>query len=255
MTLRTSGLKAMIQNRLRREAIYSTPEYWDSKASEYAADEASMWPNRHLNVLYHRELLEAIRAYVPASRNVRVLDLGCGTGRLSGYFADQGLKVKALDFSRKAIEIARKRLGGKGISFEVCSLFDIQNKQEFELIFTWGVLTFACKDAEALKLGLAKLYTALKPGGKMLLLEPVHRGFLHRVLNMNVLEFKRIVTQTGFELLATEDLHFSPVRLLAYLPWPAFITRPLYWTGQALMRLPGMRGMGDYKLLFAEKMH
>jgi SAM-dependent methyltransferase len=41
---------------------------------------------------------------------VRVLDLGCGYGRDSLYFAQQGFEVVALDFSPAAIAMLQNRL-------------------------------------------------------------------------------------------------------------------------------------------------
>jgi cyclopropane fatty-acyl-phospholipid synthase-like methyltransferase len=42
-------------------------------------------------------------------KNGRVLDLGCGTGTSSVYLARQGFRVTGLDFSAKAIEMAKAR--------------------------------------------------------------------------------------------------------------------------------------------------
>jgi len=42
-------MQRMIWQRKNRKQIYSTANYWDSKASELAGDAVSMWPNNHLN--------------------------------------------------------------------------------------------------------------------------------------------------------------------------------------------------------------
>ena len=53
------------------------------------------------------------------------------------------------------------------------------------------------------------------------------RGFLHRVLNMDVAEFSRILTAAGFRELRVREMHFWPARLaLGYIPWPRWITAP-----------------------------
>jgi ubiquinone/menaquinone biosynthesis C-methylase UbiE len=44
-----------------------------------------------------------------------VLDLGCGTGRNSFYFAEMGARVVGLDISRTAIELAKQRAGEAGL--------------------------------------------------------------------------------------------------------------------------------------------
>ena len=74
-------LREMLRQRRDRERLYSTPEYWDGKASLYAGSAVSMWANETLNLLYEREQGKAIEALAGDVRGLRILDLGCGTGR------------------------------------------------------------------------------------------------------------------------------------------------------------------------------
>ena len=48
----------------------------------------------------------------------RALELGCGTGTNSVYLAQQGLDVVAVDFSPKAIELAREKAKQAGVSVD-----------------------------------------------------------------------------------------------------------------------------------------
>ena len=53
-------------------------------------------------------------ATVAAMRNPqRVLDLGCGRGELTHFFADQGAQVMAVDYSNAAIELCEKTFEGE----------------------------------------------------------------------------------------------------------------------------------------------
>ena len=92
----------------------------------------------------------------------------------------------------------------------------------------------------------------MKPGGQAVLLEPVHRGFVHRVLNMGIEGFCEVMRESGFEVKWVRQMHFWPVRFaLAFVRWPKVITTPCYHLGQALMKLPILSGMGDYKAVCA----
>ena len=87
-------------------------------------------------------------------------------------------------------------------------------------------------------------------------MEPVNRGFLHRVLDMDMGEFCEVLTEAGFRVKKVRHMHFWPCRLLlAYVPWPDFITASLYRFGQGIMRLTNWNAFGDYKAVFAEVEH
>jgi len=45
-------LAEMVRQRRARAGLYSTAEYWDSKAAHLEGAAVSMWPNNHLNALY-----------------------------------------------------------------------------------------------------------------------------------------------------------------------------------------------------------
>lgn len=46
---------------------------------------------------------------LPDPKNIRILDYGCGRGELTGLLTTKGLKVKGVDISTDAIDIARKK--------------------------------------------------------------------------------------------------------------------------------------------------
>ena len=118
------------------------------------------------------------------------------------------------------------------------------------MAFVLGVLTVACRDKDQLLDALIRIRRTLRANGRLLLTEPIHRGFLHRVLN---LDLKRIVVmrEAGFEVQATR-LDFWLMRLaLCYVPLPDWITVPLYHLGQTAMKIPGLSRLGDYWAILA----
>ncbi|MGV0025158.1 methyltransferase domain-containing protein [Phormidesmis priestleyi] len=52
--------------------------------------------------------LQAVVAIASAKQSGRVLDLGCGRGELTYFFAQRGFEVSAVDDSKTAIELAKK---------------------------------------------------------------------------------------------------------------------------------------------------
>jgi len=251
--MKIKGLKAMIYNRLHRDDIYSKADFWDSKAEDLDGKAVSMWPNNHLNEHYHAEQLQTLGEFLPSMEGKSVLDVGCGIGRLSRYFAENGASVVGVDFSEKAIEIARRQSQGNNPAYRVESIFDMADEARYDMVVCWGVVTVACRNGEELTDAVRRFRRSLRPGGSLVFLEPIHRGFLHRVLNLSLNDFVSILEKDGFDVEKIVNLHFWPMRLaLAYVPWPKLLTSPGYHLGQWLMRTV-FRGfpVGDYKGILA----
>src|SRR5688572_28929593 len=102
-----SKFREMVRQRRDRERLYSTAEFWDRKAHLYAGSAVSMWPNETLNALYQHEQSAAIESLAGDLRGLRILDLGCGTGRFSRWLVARGAVVTGIDFSGAALEITR----------------------------------------------------------------------------------------------------------------------------------------------------
>lgn len=221
-------IKKMIADRANRENLYNTAQYWDGKAYIYDGSAVSMWANQHLNQFYHEETLAVINTFFKEPAGLTVLDAGCGTGRFSHYLSAKGADVLGIDFSSASIELAKKQPKNESLKldFEVRSVFDIHEENKYDMIMTFGVLTIACKNRQELSAVMKNMHRALKNGGKILLIEPIHKGFLHRVLNMNKKDFLSITRSSGFQVLACAGLHFWPMRiLLGYIQWPVFLLK------------------------------
>jgi 2-polyprenyl-3-methyl-5-hydroxy-6-metoxy-1,4-benzoquinol methylase len=71
-------------------------------------------------------LISALDKIKPIS-NARVLEIGCGTGPISCFFAQQGHNVDGFDVSQTAIEIARKNAKERSLDIhysidDICSI-------------------------------------------------------------------------------------------------------------------------------------
>src|SRR5215471_4125748 len=139
-----TNLRGLIEQRRRRKELYPTEAYWDFKAAAYQGKAVSMWPNRWLNELYDREQRRLISRYLKEIRGVEMLDLGCGVGRLSRWFAEQGARVTGMDFSAGALAIAREQSPGGNPMYRQSSVLAFDDVEAYDVIFVWGVLSVAC---------------------------------------------------------------------------------------------------------------
>ncbi len=101
-------------------------------------------------------------------KNMRVLEIGCGTGEMSCWVAKQigpNGQMVAVDQSEQQIEITKQLALSQGISNLECRALDIKHldtlEGEFDLIFCRWVIIFL-KDPHA---GLRMMYNKLKTGG------------------------------------------------------------------------------------------
>lgn len=244
----------MYQQRKNREKIYCTAEYWNMKAAIYLGDAVSMWPNNYLNYYYHQEHIALLDRYLPELKGSKVLDIGCGPGRISRYLASRGAIVLGIDFSANAIAIAKKQTSDNNPSYREQSLFDLRDRDEFDALVSRSVLTLACRNRDDLLNVMMRLSRSLKSGGNALFIEPVHSGFLHRTLNLGLKDFCEVMSEAGFIVKSIEQMHFWPARLaLGYVTWPKFVTTAGYHLGQFIMHNLCFKNEGDYKAIFAVK--
>lgn len=90
---------------------------------EYNRGDLSIWenlfkkiPEENWKTAPPSLAMEACLVFFTNNGVENVLDIGCGPGRWSIYFAKNGLRVKGYDFSENAVRIAREWAASEGLS-------------------------------------------------------------------------------------------------------------------------------------------
>jgi len=108
--------------------------------------------------------LEELKSYIKAGE--KVLDLGCGTGRLYEIFKDKNIDYTGIDFSENLIKIAKEKYGDRFIVGDILSLpFPDKN---FDSIWSIAVLHHIPSD-ELRKRVLTEIKRILKPSGRVII--------------------------------------------------------------------------------------
>lgn len=95
-----------------------------------------------------------------------ILDLGCGIGRHAILFAESGFHVTAVDDSKNALDILRKKASEKQVNItriENSYTDDIFPENSFDLVIAYNVLYHGHREGFDRSVGL--VYRYLKPGG------------------------------------------------------------------------------------------
>lgn len=105
----------------------------------------------------------------PKRDHIRLLDLGCGAGACTWYFAREGFAVSGIDGSKTAIKKANYRLNAEGLSAEL-QVGDFTNlpwpNGHFDAVV--DNLTLCCNRSEHCRQVVSEVDRVLKPGGRLL---------------------------------------------------------------------------------------
>lgn len=124
---------------------------------------------------WHAEKTRMIRKFSRPEADERVLDIGCGSGVISGALREMGASVLAVDGNPSAIDYARKTFSRDGIEFRLGQVEDIHAEQNsidrsycFELVEH-------LYDNQVTRL-LRHVHGLTRPGGTITLTTPNYRG-------------------------------------------------------------------------------
>lgn len=71
-----------------------------------------------------------------------LLDIGCGSGKNSIFFAKQGFSVKGTDFSNSALKLAKKNAKERNsaVKFKLADVIEDDFKEQFDVVLDCGCL-------------------------------------------------------------------------------------------------------------------
>lgn len=104
----------------------------------------------------------------PNRNDVKILDLGCGTGAATWFIAREGFSAYGVDGSKTAIEIAKKRFKEEKLEAN----FSVQDfiKLDFKDNYCDAVIDISAiqhNTPENQKMIMDEIFRVLKPGGKI----------------------------------------------------------------------------------------
>ena len=133
----------------------ASPEFWDRVASDYSKQPISDVEN------YARKLAATQALMRP---DMKVLELGCGTGSTALEHAPHVASIEATDISSAMIAIGREKAeqaGIENVSFRQCGVEDLEGDEQYDMVLALNLLHLVPEREAA----LAKIHQLIKPGG------------------------------------------------------------------------------------------
>ncbi len=249
----------------------SYKDFWNGKAKNPEAAMAAVDGSTNEDTLRHtgRWSAKQVRAALDIGIQDRVLELGCGVGRIGRELAEHCKQWVGVDISENMIEHARSRLNGHGnTEFHQLSSSSLDMVGDGTIDKAYSIAVFCHMDKEDLYLYLKDLYRVLSPGGMIFvetwnLAHPVgwrrweyeplvwsnadqgQRKDVARNQFCTPDEFEIYVSRAGFRVLANYNESQSVQIIAARDPDEATVTREL-------ARLETVRDQVAYTELYAE---
>lgn len=144
----------------------TTADFLDTTRSSYdtlAVDYAAKFENEIAAKVMDRV---ALTAFAELVGDGRVLDLGCGPGRIAAYLAEKGVDVFGIDLSPGMVEVARKL--HPHLRFEVGTMtaLDLADGSVAGICAWYSIVHVPDGHLPA---ALAELHRVLEPGGHVVL--------------------------------------------------------------------------------------
>jgi SAM-dependent methyltransferase len=134
---------------------------------------------------YEKEWHIPIAANFAATRDLKVLEIGCGIGTDGAQFARAGADYTGIDLTAAAVDLARTRFAVSGLKGEF-RVSDAENldfpTDIFDLVYSHGVLHHT-PDIES---AISEIHRVLKPGGRAMVML-YHRGSYNYRIGIRVL--------------------------------------------------------------------
>jgi ubiquinone/menaquinone biosynthesis C-methylase UbiE len=130
-----------------------------------AEDYATHLPDTRAEAPLDLAMVDAFAEAVMAGDGARILDAGCGAGRMSRYLADRGCLVEGVDLSSSMVAVARR--DHPDLGFTVGSLTELPYADEqFAGVMLWYSIIHT--PPAGLAAVFAEATRVLRPGGHLL---------------------------------------------------------------------------------------
>lgn len=225
--------------------------YWRRRAGD-AGSAAVLWRNPDYNRLVRgreHEQISPVLAALPAG--AAVLDIGCGIGEVTRWLLAQrpDLRVTGVDFPEMVERAARELPPSERLEWVGSSADTFERPGAFDFVLSSACYS-AIRDRARCEAAITAGCRAVRPGGRLLMIDPFHRSkYLARV-RMGADEVVALVRAQGLALERRGGILFWPLReMLSNSRASAPFVARWFARGESWLRHLGEDCWSDYKVL------
>jgi len=247
-----------ISGRVKRLFIYNpydSSAYWIMRASE-SSETAVLWNNVEYNHLFRRIQYNLLYPYIKCLQyGSRVLDIGCGIAVVTEMMLtmNPNILIDSVDFP-EMIAKAKSQVKSERVRFIPCSAESyLIDSESYDLILSSACYS-SIRDIQKLKKALSNGAIMLKPGGRMLMIDPFHRcNYLARA-KYGPHDVVQFVKRYNINLENKSGCLFWPFReWLANSRYTGAQLANRFSLGERLLSIFGKHFWADYKILIFRK--
>lgn len=148
---------------------------WEERGEKYGRDMRGVLPKSFpnwLNRILHQWMYEQVNHQLSTINHQRILDLGCGYGRVAREILNNfpDAKVYGVDLSRTYVDIFNKDLATRG-NARVADIKDLPfEDNSFDVVFMITTLMYLTNEVDQKK-AIKEIFRVLKPKGKFIFIE------------------------------------------------------------------------------------
>jgi SAM-dependent methyltransferase len=214
-------------------------ECWDKIAGNYYSEILS--PLKHSKT---NPMIDEIKLL--DTKNLSVVELGCGIGELIPFLEENFKEVTAMDFSPEMVAQAKERNSEGKTNFFVMDMSDMSNiTEKFDVAV--AVNSILTSDIAKLNKIISEVSNILKPGGKLFVIIPSMESYIYQNMLFVDDKLSKEVSQEKAFIQASKTLDHK-----AYLPFQGIIDfqgdlQKAFYRFEIWYRF-GKSGFGDFKI-------
>ena len=197
---------------------------WEKLAHRYN----NQWVQKYSLGPTRREVKKYVLPLLEKNNELKILDIGCGTGQLIKEIGEHYSAVRYLgiDVAKNMIDIARRSNNGKRMEFKNVSVDDFVCEEKFDIIICTHAFPYFPNKNEAMN----KISSLCQKGGKVIIVSSSTNNLKDLIINMyvkiwtskarylSIAQMKSLFSSAGFAV-----KNVDVIRERAYMPTIALL--------------------------------